>query len=121
VVGGYPQPAGYAPGAPAPYGYQKPYGYVQQRGTNGFAIASICCSVVGFLLWVVGPVLGLTFGVIALRATAGGRQRGRGWAIAGVVVGGLMLLLNVFEIIAVVHGNTSLNHDNGGFNTGLNT
>jgi Domain of unknown function (DUF4190) len=120
--GAYPQPGGYPPaGAAPPYGVPPPYGYAQPRSTNGFAIASICCSISGIVLWVVGPLLGLTFGILSLRATADGRQRGRGWAIAGIVVGVLMLLIDVLAIIGAVHGNSTHHNDNGGFNTGLNT
>jgi hypothetical protein len=98
-------------------GYPQPYGYPQARKTNGFAIASLVCSVAGFFAWVLGPILGIVFGVLALRATSSGREAGRGLAISGIVVGSLMLLLNVGEIVAVVHGHTGTTHGGGGLST----
>ncbi|EFE67405.1 conserved hypothetical protein [Streptomyces viridosporus ATCC 14672] len=54
---------------------------------NGLAVASLVTS-----LLCLAP-LGLVFGCVALGQTAGGRQRGRGLAIAGVSVSGAVLLL----------------------------
>lgn len=55
--------------------------------TNGFAVASLVLGIV----WVMGlgSILALVFGYIAKGQidTSGGRQTGRGMAIAGIVLG----------------------------------
>ena len=56
-------------------------------GTNGLAIASM---VLGILwLWWIGSILALIFGYVAKSQIdqSGGRQAGRGMAIAGIVLG----------------------------------
>ena len=69
--------------------------------TNGFAIASLICSCVGILLIGVPSVVGIVFGFIARTRIreSNGSQRGNGLAIAGIVVGfvvvGLVLLVIV--------------------------
>jgi hypothetical protein len=70
--------------------------------TNGFAIASL---VTGILwMWWLGSVLAVVFGHIALRqiAASGGRQGGRGIAVAGVVLGYLGLLTLSFVLLFTV-------------------
>jgi len=59
---------------------------------NGFAIASLILALVWF--WWVGSVLAVIFGHLALNQIggSGGRQRGKGLAVAGLVVGYLSLL-----------------------------
>lgn len=63
------------------------------RSVNAFAIASLVCSVAWFL-WI-GSLLGVVFGHVALRQikAAGGRQGGKGLAVAGLAVGYLGLAL----------------------------
>jgi Domain of unknown function (DUF4190)/Septum formation len=84
----YPSPAGYPPPGPgAPPGQYLPP--PPQRTTSGWAIAA-------FVLGLVSCVpLGVIFGIIALVNTKGGRQSGRGLAIAGIVLSGLWLVLGV--------------------------
>jgi hypothetical protein len=65
---------------------QAPYGYQPQQ-TNGMAIASM---VLGILwLWWIGSILALALGYSARGQIdrSGGRQGGRGMAIAGIVLG----------------------------------
>lgn len=61
--------------------------YAQQQGTNGFSVASLVLAI----LWIVwlGSVLALVFGYIAMGQInkTGGRQGGKGLAIAGIVLG----------------------------------
>jgi Domain of unknown function (DUF1707)/Domain of unknown function (DUF4190) len=63
--------------------------------TNGFAIASIVCSVIWFG-WL-GSFLAVIFGHVALRQIreTGGVQRGRSLAIGGLVIG-------YFAIVSVI-------------------
>jgi hypothetical protein len=86
-----PQQQAYAPpqGYPPP-GYPQPGYPVPQQAqtkTNGMAIAS---PVLG-ILWIygVGSILALVFGFMAKQQIeqSGGRQTGRGMAIAGIVLG----------------------------------
>jgi hypothetical protein len=65
---------------PAPY---PPYGQ-PSRGTNGFAIASLVCSIVACG---VGSVLGIVFGHVARGQIRRTGEGGNGLAIAGLVVG----------------------------------
>jgi hypothetical protein len=96
VPGGYPA-----------YGYQQ-YGYPQPQSTNGFAIASLVCSIVLGLIPFLGAGLALIFGIIGLRQCARSRERGRGLAIAGLVIGGLALVYSVLVVVGIaVSGHTS--------------
>jgi len=57
------------------------------RGVNGMAVASL---VLGILwLWWIGSILALVFGYMgkAQIDASGGRQEGRGLAVAGIVLG----------------------------------
>jgi len=62
-----------------------PPGYTS--GTNGYAVASLVLGIVW--LWPVGAVLAVIFGYKARREIdqSGGRQSGRGMAVAGIVLG----------------------------------
>ncbi|APF33611.1 hypothetical protein MTS1_00666 [Microbacterium sp. TS-1] len=90
------QPAGY----PAPaYGYGG--GYPQQK-TNTLAIVSMIASIVGFiwLLPVIGSIAGVIMGHISLSQIKRTNEKGRGMAIAGLIVGYAGLALAVIGIIA---------------------
>jgi hypothetical protein len=66
-----------------------PYPYPPRRTTSGWAIAA-------FVLGLVSCApLSVIFGIIALINTKGGRQSGRGLAIAGIVISGLWVLVGV--------------------------
>ena len=97
---------GYAQ-TPPPYGAQ-PYGYGQPYAappTEGMAIASFVTSTAGLLFFggLPGPV-GLGLGIAALRRIAVNGKAGRGWAIAGIVVGavGILWLLAIVAYIIFV-------------------
>jgi Domain of unknown function (DUF4190) len=85
-----PQPPGfqvYPAGAPTP----------DKRTNSGMAIASFVCSLVGVIpcFWAVQimGLLGTIFGFIGLKQTKRGQRGGRGLAIAGVVIGIILLLI----------------------------
>ena len=81
------------PGAPGPWVQQPPPPPFSAR-TNGFAIA-------GFVLGLVGAVvLAPVFSIIALRKIRRNRERGRGFAITGLVLTGCWLA--VIALIAVL-------------------
>jgi hypothetical protein len=80
-----------------------------QRG-NGIATAALTCGIIGTLVaWI--PfivVVGIALGVLALVFGIKGMRRsttvgsGRGIAIAGIVMGGLTLLISVFGVVLSV-------------------
>lgn len=87
---GSPYPAG-PPGAPYPYGTgaYPAWAPPQPRETDGLAIASLILSCSSFVVGLTAPV-GLGLGIAALRRIRRTGAQGRGLAIAGVVVGGVM-------------------------------
>jgi|SRR5918995_4394591 hypothetical protein len=97
-------PAAPAPAAaPAPQPV-RPTFIASGPSTNGFAIASLICAVAWFL-WI-GSVLAAVFGHIALRQikASGGAQRGKGVAIAGLLLGYGGLLIFALALIAELLG-----------------
>ncbi len=133
AVPGYgppPAPPGYGPPPASPgfgYGYGYPsgyppysYSYAEIPKTNGLAVASLVCS---FFFWIygIGALLAIVFGFIARSQIkhSGGMQRGRGMALAGIIIGfaGLVITAVVITIVVVaVHRHC---HDTGNctFNT----
>jgi Domain of unknown function (DUF4190) len=117
--GGYSQPGyGQSPGysaPPPPPGYPPSYpqsGYGQYGGgyapvgpprTNGFAIASLVCSIAG-LLFGLGGILGIIFGFVARSQInrSNGAQKGLGLAVAGIVIGFVVIAIGVIIVIAIV-------------------
>ena len=92
-AGGYPPPAsGYPPPAS---GYP---GAAPAAGTNGLAIASLVCSVVGVVCGI-GSILGIVLGIIAMNQIKRTGQGGRGLALAGIIVGAVLLALGVIGYI----------------------
>jgi hypothetical protein len=91
----YPQqpPQYAAPGQPPQYAapYPPQYGYPQQftpsRGTSGLAIAALILGIIGLF------PLGWLFGFLALRSIKKSGEKGRGMAIAGIVLGTLWAVL----------------------------
>lgn len=87
-------PYGGSGGQQNPYGapYQQPgYGAPQQPvKTDGVSIASFILS----LLCCTG-LIGLILGFVGLSRTKGGQRKGRGFAIAGVVLGALGVLAGI--------------------------
>ena len=86
---GTPRAVPAAPGAPDPQ---------QVIGTNGFATASLVLGIVGVSL------LAFIFGLVALSqiGRSGGAQRGRGMAIAGVVLSVFWMIASVGIIVALI-------------------
>jgi hypothetical protein len=111
----YGQPPGY--GAPQGWGggYQQYAGYAPSAGTNGFAVASLICSVLLSWLLGLGGILGLVFGIIGIRQCARSGQGGRGLAIAGIVISAVVIAFWILVLIVGIatHG-TSNDNDNFG-------
>lgn len=89
---------------PPPAGYvaAQPVGYGPPVKTNGLAIASMVLGIL-WLYWV-GSILALIFGYIAKNAIdrSGGREAGRGMAIAGIVLGWIGVAVLTLVIVAGV-------------------
>jgi hypothetical protein len=105
-------PPGYGPPPPgygAPPGYGPP-GYQQwgppQRRTNGLAIASLCCGIVG-CLYGIPAILAIVFGFVARSQIKKQPQEGGGMALAGIILGFAWILVGIVAIILIVAFGTS--------------
>lgn len=85
---------GYSPPPPPPpppaQGWTPQPGYYPQRQTvNGFAVAALVLGIAALCTQILGGVLAVIFGNVALRRIddSQGREKGRGLAIAGIVLG----------------------------------
>jgi hypothetical protein len=114
--GGYVPPPGGAP----PYGGQPQY-YAGYQGpmapsTSSWAIASLALSIASFfVLPIIGAVLGIIFGHMALNEIkqSQGRVEGRGMALGGLIVGyvhlGLAICLAAgFIVLFIVAANSQM-------------
>lgn len=123
---GYPQPGGGQPGSPYPQpgggypgggypgggypggGYpQAPYSPNQYQAgsrTDGVSIAALVTGILGT------GVIALVLGIVGLRRTKKNGTQGRGFAIAGVVLGGLGLLSWI--VAGVLIGTAVVAHNN---------
>ena len=103
----YPPPPAQPPW-PGPYPpYPPPYpGYAMAPSTNGLAIAALVLGIV-CVYWVTS-ILAIIFGHIALSQIRVSGQRGRGLAIAGLVLGYAWLGLLALLIVVVALVRTSV-------------
>jgi Domain of unknown function (DUF4190) len=114
--GEYPPTGQYAP--PAQYGpagqyppagqYGPPAGYNQPARTNPLSIAALVCGLVQFLFGLVGlnillAIPAIICGAIGLKQTNVRGERGRGMAIAGLVLGILGVLYFILVVLVIVH------------------
>jgi Domain of unknown function (DUF4190) len=97
------QPMGYQPypaGAPMPV----------KQGNSGLAVASLVCSLVGlvpcFWFFQIMGLLGTIFGAIGLKQTKNNERGGRGLAMAGLIIGIILIVGCIaFWIYAATHSN----------------
>lgn len=94
-----PYPGSYPPGGPP-----GPYGGYPRQGTNGLAIASLICSILGFLscCFFALAAAGVIMGHIALGQIARQGGEGRGMAMAGVIIGYAALVVGVLYYVLSV-------------------
>jgi hypothetical protein len=86
----------------APDGPDRP-GHRSRRGkTDGYAIASLLLGVFG--ITVIGAILSINFGIMALRRIRRTGQPGRGLAIAGLVFSTIWLLVVTFFVLGAGKG-----------------
>lgn len=105
-----PQPPGYTP-QPPPYGQQPPYGqspYGQQPyGQPGYTQPKMnTLALVGFILSFFISVVGLILSIIGLIQINGanGMQKGKGLAIAGIIIGAIGTIFIPLRIINAFNG-----------------
>jgi hypothetical protein len=94
------------PPAPQPYAPQ-PYGspgYPQQYGprTNALAIVSLVSSLVGLVVWFLAPLAGIITGHIALGQIKRTGEAGQGMAMAGLIIGYVLMGLSVLLVIGYI-------------------
>jgi hypothetical protein len=98
---GTPSPGTPSPGTPPPgWPPAPPAASAQSGGTSGLAIASLVLGI----LWIcgIGSLLAIIFGGVALGVTKGGRKAGRGFAVAGLVLGIIGVIATIATSIVVV-------------------
>lgn len=94
-------------GQPGPYGQQPPYGYgyppPMPPKSQQSAILALVLSCVGFVSCGVTAIVGVVFGHIAMGKIKRGEEEGHGLAMAGLVVGYLVIAgwLAYFAIIVI--------------------
>lgn len=94
-----PYPTYGQPGQQTAY-QQGQYDQPQWRPTDGFSIAALVTSLLGF------NVVAIVLGIIGLNRTKNGAMSGRGMAIAGIVIGSLwfvaiiVLMIFYFSLVA---------------------
>lgn len=95
------QSYGQAPYGQNPYG-QNPYPYYGERKTSGFAVASLVLGLIGIFLdafFLVPSILAIVFAAVSRKQTNAG-YKGRGMAIAGLVLGIIFLAIYLVAIIS---------------------
>lgn len=65
---------------------------VQQPKTNGLAIAGFVCSIVGWFCCGITSIIGLILSIVALSQIKNRQEGGKGLAIAGIVIGGIVMI-----------------------------
>lgn len=112
-VGAYPPPsaAGYPSGYPGYPGYPgyfadpyDPYRPGKPPGTNGKAIAALLTALIGLIFCGVPSIVGLVLGIIAMRETKHTGQDGYGLALAGTIVGAVVIALWAIYLLIIIIG-----------------
>lgn len=91
----YPPPP--YPPYPDPYG---PYASGKPPGINGMAIAALVTALAGPLLCGAPSIVAVVLGIVAMRDTRRTGQDGYGMALAGVIIGTIVVFLGA--IVAVI-------------------
>lgn len=96
-----PQPP---PDHPSAYRHPDYPGYpIQQRPTNGFAIASLVLGILIVVSWGLTGILALIFGYIARKQIRERGESGAGLAVAGIVLGWVgVAFIAIFVVFAVL-------------------
>jgi hypothetical protein len=92
------------------YGYQPQFFNPAPARNNPFAIAALCCGVGQFILGlaivlnILAAIPAIIFGALALRQIKLRGERGRGMAIAGLVLGILGVVYFLLVIVVIIIG-----------------
>ncbi len=101
-----------APPPPPPVGWGSgSYQPVQRRTTNGFAVAALVLGIAVLCTGIFGGILAVIFGNLALARIdeSQGTEKGRGMAIAGIVLGWIAIGLTAVAAAAwLVYGISNL-------------
>jgi hypothetical protein len=98
----YPQGAGYAPAGYSGYQTYDPYRPGKPLGTNGKAIAALVTALAGLVFCGLPSIAGLILGIVAMRECRRTGQDGYGLALAGTIVGGLVVALFVLYFVFMI-------------------
>lgn len=109
-------PAYGAPAAPAAPGYgsapayaaASPYAAPTGPGTDGVSIAALVTGILGL------AIVPLILGILGLNRTKKNGTSGRGFAIAGIVLGALQIVAYIILIVTVVAGLSAVNSESQG-------
>jgi hypothetical protein len=88
--------------SPYPFDPYDPYRPAKPPGTNGKAIGALVSSLAGLLFCGLPSIVGVILGIIAMRETQRTGQDGYGLALAGTIIGALVLAFVVVYILVVV-------------------
>lgn len=102
---GYPQP-GYGQPAYGQPAYGQQYGYGMAPRVNPLSIVALVASLAGlFAVPFIGQIVGVITGHISLKQIKTTGERGRGMALAGVLIGyisvGIFVLLIIFTAVII--------------------
>jgi Domain of unknown function (DUF4190) len=97
------------PGYPPQQGGYQQYNTPARAGTSGMAVASLVLSIVGIVTVGLGAVLGVIFGFVARAQIkrAQGAKGGAGLALAGIIVGFVVIALAIVGVIVRASGHTN--------------
>ncbi len=100
----YPPPTAYPAGYPAYPAYPPydPYRPVKPPGTNGKAIVALVCAIAGLMFCGLPSIAGLILGIVAIRECRRTGQDGYGFALAGIIIGGLVTALFALYFLFVI-------------------
>jgi hypothetical protein len=91
-----PPPPGYGPPPPGYGGWGPP-----QRRTNGLAIASMVCGIVG-CFYGIPAIVAIVLGFVARNQIKQSHQEGKGMALAGIILGFSWIALGIIFIVVLV-------------------
>jgi prepilin-type processing-associated H-X9-DG protein len=89
---------GIPPAYPQPQS-QTRYIAPEAQQSNGLAIASLICGIIGFCFPIIPGLVGVILGILGLQKTRDPRVKGRGLAIAGISVSAVALVISLIGSI----------------------
>jgi hypothetical protein len=98
MTGTPPQEPNRGPAPPSSSQPATPYAAPPKTGTNGLAIASLVCGIVG--CFTITAIVAVVLGFVARNQIeqSGGTQQGSGMALAGIILGFVWIGLGFIEL-----------------------